>query len=258
MVKHHKRKGSKKPARTVRTRKGARKHSKKMAMNPSPFGKDLVVRPRFFTKAKSCQSGYFSVGTLKAAGSWFSIAANAFYEPYTAGSFQNATACGGTDAFGSTNTQNVIGFSTMANLYSVYKVHGARLKLRVSCVSASDVLITTVIPMSGNQYSGTVFPLTSLNVEEGQDNVKTVMVTNQQGPKTIQMYQKSTTVCGLTKLEYDASPMVSMAAQPSGTNAWFFLIQFNNLSGLTNTGLIYAEWELEQYVECAQTYSLLN
>lgn len=243
-------------------RRAVRKtYRKKRSMNMSPLsGKDLIVRPRYYTKCKTAIMGYIPAGTTPASGrGYMLVLGNSFFQPWSTGSTFSSLTFGGTYTGGSSNSLNPLGYGVLSPMYNSYRQHASVIKIKCSVANANDALELVCFPIAGNALSGLSLPLTVLNQQVGQDRCKRAFVNNQTSPKTVKNGSKSRLAMGLTKMEYDGGiPTAGVGSQPGTNSSFYWYIEYNLIGGALSVGNLYWEIELEQYIELTSPVNIIS
>lgn len=255
----------------TRSKKSAKKNNKKFHIRKGKNGLNaekktiqrsnlllsnrMVIAPRFFTKIRTLYTGCMLTGFLPAGGATdFQFTANQLVQPFSFASHQITTPFPPQNGSGS--TQNYNGYTFLNNAYSMYRIHGCKITLKITCVNSGDIMNVWMYPIC--QTSTVNPPPLLLKQAIGIPFVKQVMCTNSSKVTTLTSFIPMRKVLGLSKNQYNDYPATAWNAVIAAQNQVQIWTQFATVDGLTNAGQILLDYEVESFIECCNPQIIIN
>lgn len=237
----------------------------------------LIVRPgrslagaqilpdRLTTVLESSGSFYVPASNMAAAaGNYMNIVANSIYQPFQGGypvnTAVNTYSMHGSWVQGYTGTQNPIGYTGVAALYSLYKVK--RVKLQVTCQTQAggDTTQLVVFPIGSEAIPSAAAGSTNLQVMLGQPHNKTVVCASGSSAKTNTVYFDMLVhdILGRRKAQWEDVDGTAIGSQPPAVDQAFFGVFAQILDGATNGSPVVFSVRMWQYVELTDLIQQIN
>lgn len=200
-----------------------------------------------------------------AAGNYFSIMVNSVINPfYTTQNLTNTTATYsysnyGTLVQGTSSTQSPIGYSSIAQLYTNYRVVKYRLEITANAATAADIFRVVASALGQEEQPSTAAGSMNLRVLEGQPFSKAMTVSSAagmtNGTNTIVLEGYPYQDMGKTKADYMGEASTPVGSFPDASIRDYVGVFSQPLTGTNNAGICSMQLKLIQDVVF---YDLVN
>ncbi len=217
-------------------------------INRAPMSTHQFLPRRVMTTLSTFVNGNYLTGTAQQSGC-MQINASSFFEPFalavnpigsTGSNTSNITV-----GAGSSVNQNPLGYSELSNLYAVYKVFWAALRIQVTPTNVADVVLCSASP-SAEEASGIT---TNLNQIAGAPWGQTITSTNGARNRVINIRVTGAQILGMNDEQFRGIGPTLMGAGPGSNQQWFFNISWQNVLAQNPAGNINFQFKLDQFVE---------
>jgi hypothetical protein len=206
-----------------------------------------------FTNSINC---YFPIGRLTAAaGNYAAVMVNSAYSPFNAASYQLITAPGSTFSMngvlvqGDTMAQQAMGYSSMAALYTNYRVLHYSLKATFMPQNVADTSEMVLIPVGFEEIPSTSAAAVNLRVMASQPRsiVRVCETAVPARENTLVLQQNGWDLVGMRKQQWIDLPPTSVTTFPA--NQAYVGIFVQQLNGTNNAAVCTLALELQQTIE---------
>jgi hypothetical protein len=209
---------------------------------------------RFRTVVESNLAFYIPASNIAVAGNYMDVLVNSLYHPfqttYVVSTAVNAYSMHGSYVNGFSSTQNPMGYSTLASLYTLYKVLEYELTVTCQPQSTGDTIALCIFPIGNEEIPSAAAGNVNLQVFEGQPKFQSVVCANGVAAKfnSLQLRQPVHELLGKRKSQWLDTDGVGLGAQPPN-DAGYAAIFLQGLDGATNASPVCVSVKLRQWVE---------
>lgn len=217
----------------------------------------MVISPRFFTRLQCSFQGVTAAAS--GATGFATINLNEFNMPFTTSAAVSTMPINGTDA--SSISMQYNGFSALQALYSGYRIHASKLKIKCQTTVTGDTANVWCFPYS--ELANPTFdstPVLSHNAS-GFRGYKSMIVSSGNalnGSPQIELFAKTREVLGFSKAQYDCQPSTGYASAPPGALQTRWQVNYATMDGQALTGQLLWEFTLECYIELSDPLQPTN
>lgn len=227
--------------------------SESLTMRPGRLGQ-LILPERFRTVLESNLAFYIPATNIAVAGNYMDVLVNSFYHPfqttYVVSTAVNTYSMHGSYVNGFSSTQNPMGYSTFAALYTLYKVMSYELVVTCQPQNTGDTVALCIFPIGNEEIPSATAANVNLQVFEGQPKFRSVVCANGVAAKfnTLSIRQPVHDLLGKRPSQWMDTDGTALGAQPA-TDAGYCGIFIQGLDGASNTSPIVVSVKLRQWIE---------
>lgn len=160
---------------------------------------------------------------------------------------------------GNTLAQSAMGYTTLATLYSTYKVNRFRLSVTCQPANGNDASQLVVLPIGGEEIPSSSGFQVDTRVMASQPNAVAKVTASGVPPRenTVTIAHDVYHILGITKQQYEDYPPVTLSSAPTAYPCYggIFIQQLN---GANNTSPIVVQIVLEQDVTFSDVIQPIN
>jgi hypothetical protein len=215
-----------------------------------------VFPERYVTTFTNSINAYFPIGYMTAsAGNYFSVLVNSANSPYNSATYVMTAAPGPTFSAratlvqGAVLSQQAMGYSQMAALYTNYRVISYSLKVTVMPQNVGDVTEVVVVPLGFEEIPSSSAAAVNLRVMASQPrSITRVCETSvPAASNTLTLRQTCWDLVGQRKSQWMDYPPTPVTSYPA--NQAYVGVFLQQLNGANNVAAVTMSLQLQQTIE---------